>query len=81
MRSSRSRTAGSFRWGHKFNVLGFVVGVGGWAQPTIGAPIRSGSHITMPPWIPTVICRGISVTRPPWLHMTVALVVSTGGIR
>ena len=59
-------------------VHGFVVGEGGWAQPTIGAPTRSGTHITGAPRMRTVACRGMSMTRPPWAHITVAWDVRMG---
>lgn len=61
-------------------VQGFVLGLGGWAHPTIGAPDRSPSHRTLPPWICTCICLGMSVTCPPCAQMMVALVVTIGGI-
>ena len=53
-------------------VHGFVVGVGGCAQPTIGAPFRSGTHITGPPWMSTTPCRGMSITCPPCAHVMTA---------
>ena len=60
-------------------VHGFVAGVGGCAQPAIGAPIRSGTHMTGEPWMSTLNWRGISMTRPPWAHMMVAALVTMGG--
>jgi hypothetical protein len=51
-------------------VHGFVVGVGGWAQPTIGAPITSGTHITGAPRMVTTTWRGMSMTVPPWEHIS-----------
>jgi hypothetical protein len=60
-------------------VHGFVAGVGGSAQPTIGAPMMSGTHITGAPPAITLNCRGMSMTRPPWAHMMVALLVRIGG--
>src|SRR5262249_55118301 len=60
-------------------VHGLVLGDGGWAQPTIGAPTRSGSQSTGAWPACTVICFGISVTRPPWAQRIVALIVTTGG--
>ena len=47
-------------------VHGFVAGVGGWAQPTIGAPMTSGTHITGAPRMVTTPWRGMSMTFPPW---------------
>lgn len=47
------------------SVHGFVVGVGACAQPTIGAPRRSGTASTGPPWIVTVACPGATRTCPP----------------
>jgi hypothetical protein len=51
-------------------VHGFVVGVAGWAQPTIGAPTTSGTHITGAPRMVTTAWRGMSMTVPPWEHIT-----------
>jgi hypothetical protein len=59
-------------------VQGLVAGVGGCAQPTIGAPRRSGSHMAGAPWIRTVPWRGMSMTRPPWAHITTACDVRMG---
>lgn len=60
-------------------VQGFDPGVGGSAQPAIGAPARSGSHSTAAPSMVTLCCFGISLTWPPWTHMIVALLVTIGG--
>ena len=40
------------------SVHGFVPGLGGCVQPTIGAPERSPSQRTFPPWIWTCTCSG-----------------------
>lgn len=53
-------------------VHGLVAGVGGIGQPTIGAPSRSGTHITGPPAIVTCTWRGINITCPPCAHETTA---------
>src|SRR4051794_24951614 len=51
---------------------GAVAGVGGWAQPTIGEPTRSPTHIAGMPPTRTLTCLGMSVTWPPWAHMILA---------
>src|SRR6185312_14303437 len=61
-------------------VQGLLEMVGGWAQPTIGAPIRSVSRSTAPPPAVTVACFGVRTTVPPWMQMIVSLVVTMGGI-
>jgi hypothetical protein len=43
-------------------VQGFVAGVGGIGQPTIGAPSRSGTQSAGAPPIRTFVCRGIART-------------------
>lgn len=53
-------------------VHGFVTGVGGCAQPAIGEPIRSGTHITAPPEIVTVVCLGTKTTCPPCAQVITA---------
>ena len=62
-------------------VHGFVVGVAGWAQPTIGAPTTSGTHITGAPRMVTTAWRGMSMTFPPWEHITWACEVRMKGTR
>src|SRR3712207_4431813 len=59
-------------------VHGFVTGVGGWAQPTIGAPTRSPSHKTGAPPAVTVVWRGVRSTCPPWTQIIRADDVSSG---
>jgi hypothetical protein len=61
-------------------VQGFVPGLGGCAQPTMGAPERSPSRRTGLPAIVTVVCRGVSMTCPPWMQRIVAPVVTIGGM-
>src|SRR3954452_24384267 len=62
------------------SVHGFVPGLGGWAQPTMGAPTRSPSHRTGAPPAVTTVCFGMSMTLPPWAHMMAALTFTSGGI-
>ena len=57
---------------------GAVAGVGGWAQPTIGEPTRSPTHIAGMPPTRTLTCLGMSVTWPPWAHMILAPVLMMG---
>ena len=61
-------------------VQGFEFVLGTTGQPRIGAPIRSVSRITIPPWIDTVVCLGISCTWPPCAQMIRALDVTTKGM-
>jgi len=61
-------------------VQGFVLGLGGCAQPTIGEPTRSGSQSTGAPPAITCICFGITTTWPPCAQMIVALLLTSGGI-
>src|SRR5919201_5996609 len=62
-------------------VHGFVLGLGGCAQPATTAPTRSGSQRTAPPPHITCIWRGIRMTCPPWAQRIWALLVTTGGMR
>lgn len=53
-------------------VHGFVAGVGGCAQPTIGAPTKSGTQSTGAPPISTFVCPGIGLTWPPCAQVITA---------
>lgn len=61
-------------------VQGLEPGLGGCAQPAIGAPMRSVSRRTGAPPAVTVVCFGVSITRPPCAQRIVAFVVTKSGI-
>jgi hypothetical protein len=59
-------------------VHGTVAGVGGCAQPAIGDPMMSPTHIAGAPPTSTLNCFGMSCTWPPWAHMMRAAEVRIG---
>ena len=61
-------------------VHGFEFVLGTTGQPKIGAPTRSPSHSTAPPWTIIRPGRGGIVTVPPCMQRMTAFVASTRGI-